>query len=120
MQERWEWNTRLDMRNLEPLGYTATWRWSTESSNLNIASSQPLPRLVHVLAWQPVTARALRSNSPHIGWSPSWTTQYSNTELPYIRGIWRFCTSKSSNAVHQAGVEQMQKLISTNTEIFVH
>ena len=37
MQERREWNTRLDMQNLEPLRYTATRRWSTESSNLDIA-----------------------------------------------------------------------------------
>ena len=37
MQERREWNTRLDMQNIELLGYTANRRWSTESSNLDIA-----------------------------------------------------------------------------------
>ena len=37
MQERREWNTRLDIQNLERLGYMVPRRWSTESSNLDIA-----------------------------------------------------------------------------------
>ena len=49
MQEWREWNTRLDMQNLEPFGYTATGRWYTESSNLDIAiqsaASPPPPSI---------------------------------------------------------------------------
>ena len=64
MQERREWNTRLDMQNLEPLGYTATQRWSTESSNLDIAiHSQHFP-LQRICSPSSQSQRALRVQTP--------------------------------------------------------
>ena len=108
MQERREWNTKLDMQNLEPFGYTATRRWNTESSNLNIAiqsAASPStacarPTANHSARFAFKLYPALRQISALVD-----SVLQRRVTVYHIRDICRFCTSKSSNVVHQSGVE---------------